>query len=172
MKWKKMNNRQSLYLLWATILNQSQSAETVLKNTFELLKRLNLLSNFVKEYENLNYENIEKGIATKLCLHRFPRNMSINIWDSICTINEKYNGNPKEVFVESNGNGDIKSRLMEFRGIGEHKADTAIIILKIFEGNKGLNSVFDAKCTELFKTIGQEMQFLDKLGDVELDYDR
>ena len=108
MKWKKMNNRQSLYLLWATILNQSQSAETVLKNTFELLKRLNLLSNFVKEYENLNYENIEKGIATKPCLHRFPRNMSINIWDSICTINEKYNGNPKEVFVESNGNGDIK----------------------------------------------------------------
>lgn len=172
MKGKKMNNRQSLYLLWATILNQSQSAETVLKNTFELLKRLNLLSNFVKEYENLNYENIEKGIATKPCLHRFPRNMSINIWDSICTINEKYNGNPKEVFVESNGNGDIKSRLMEFRGIGEHKADTAIIILKIFEGNKGLNSVFDAKCTELFKTIGQEMQFLDKLGDVELDYDR
>lgn len=172
MKWKKMNNRQSLYLLWATILNQSQSAETVLKNTFELLKRLNLLSNFVKEYENLNYENIEKGIATKPCLHRFPRNMSINIWDSICTINEKYNGNPKEVFVESNGNGDIKSRLMEFRGIGEHKADTAIIIFKIFEGNKGLNSVFDAKCTELFKTIGQEMQFLDKLGDVELDYDR
>ena len=172
MKWKKMNNRQSLYLLWETILNQSQSAETVLKNTFELLKRLNLLSNFVKEYENLNYENIEKGIATKPCLHRFPRNMSINIWDSICTINEKYNGNPKEVFVESNGNGDIKSRLMEFRGIGEHKADTAIIILKIFEGNKGLNSVFDAKCTELFKTIGQEMQFLDKLGDVELDYDR
>lgn len=167
-----MNNRQSLYLLWATILNQSQSAETVLKNTFELLKRLNLLSNFVKEYENLNYENIEKGIATKPCLHRFPRNMSINIWDSICTINEKYNGNPKEVFVESNGNGDIKSRLMEFRGIGEHKADTAIIILKIFEGNKWLNSVFDAKCTELFKTIGQEMQFLDKLGDVELDYDR
>ncbi len=27
MKGKKMNNRQSLYLLWATILNQSQSAE-------------------------------------------------------------------------------------------------------------------------------------------------
>lgn len=167
-----MNNRQALYLLWATILNQSQSAETVLKNTFELFKRLNLLSNFDKEYKKLNYENIEKGIATKPCLHRFPRNMSINIWDSTCMINEKYKGNPKEVFDKSNSDGDLKSRLMEFRGIGEHKADTAIIILKIFEGNKGLNSVFDAKCTELYKTIGQEMQFLDKLGDVELDYDR
>lgn len=77
MKGKRMNNRQSLYLLWATILNQSQSAETVLKNTFELFKRLNLLSNFDKEYKNLNYENIEKGISTKPCLHRFPRNMSI-----------------------------------------------------------------------------------------------
>ena len=167
-----MNNRQSLYLLWATILNQSQSAEIVLKNTFELFKRLNLLSNFDKEYKNINYENIEKGMTTKPCLHRFPRNMSVNIWDSVCMINEKYKGNPKEVFAKSKGDVDIKTRLMEFRGIGEHKADTAIIILKIFEGNKGLNSVFDAKCTELYKTIGQEIQILDKLGDVELDYDR
>ena len=111
-------------------------------------------------------------MATKPCLHRFPRNMSVNIWDSVCMINEKYKDNPKEVFAKSKGNVDIKTRLMEFRGIGEHKADTAIIILKIFEGNKGLNSVFDAKCTELYKTIGQEIQILDKLGDVELDYDR
>lgn len=129
-----MNNRQSLYLLWATILNQSQSAETVLKNTFELFKRLKLLSNFDKEYKNLNYEIIEKGITTKPCLHRFPRNMSMNIWDSICMINQKYKGNSKEVFAKSNVNGNIKGRLMEFQGIGEHKADTAIIILKIFEG--------------------------------------
>ena len=53
-----MNNRQSLYLLWATILNQSQSAEKVLKNTFELFNRLNLLSNFDKEYKNINYEKL------------------------------------------------------------------------------------------------------------------
>ena len=56
-----MNNRQSLYLLWATILNQSQSAETVLENTFELFRRLNLFSNFDKEYKNLDYEKIEKN---------------------------------------------------------------------------------------------------------------
>lgn len=55
-----MNNNQSLYLLWATILNQSQSAETVLENTFELFKRLNLLSDFDKEYKTLDYEKIEK----------------------------------------------------------------------------------------------------------------
>lgn len=86
-----MNNKQSLYLLWATILNQSQSAETVLENTFELFRRLNLFSNFDKEYKNLDYEKIEKNVATKPCLHRFPKNMSINIWYSVCTINEKYN---------------------------------------------------------------------------------
>lgn len=67
-----MNNRQSLYLLWATILNQSQSAEKVLKNTFELFKRLNLISNFDKEYKNINYENIEKGMTTKPCSH-YPK---------------------------------------------------------------------------------------------------
>ena len=58
-----MNNNQSLYLLWATILNQSQSAETVLENTFELFKRLNLLSDFDKEYKTLDYEKIEKNMA-------------------------------------------------------------------------------------------------------------
>lgn len=167
-----MNNRQSLYLLWATILNQSQSAEKVLKNTFELFKRLNLFSDFEKGYKNLNYENIERSITIKPCLHRFPMNMSINIWDSVCTINKKYKGNPKEVFEVFDGSDEVKNRLMEFRGIGEHKADTAIIILKIYNKSKGLNSVFDAKCTELYKTILQEIQILDMLGDVELDYDR
>ncbi len=167
-----MNNRQSLYLLWATILNQSQSAETVLENTFELFRRLNLFSNFDKEYKNLDYEKIEKNIATKPCLHRFPKNMSINIWYSVCTINEKYKGSPKEIFRNINEVNILKNRLMEFRGIGEHKADTAIIIFKTYTGNNDLNDVFNAKCRELYKTIGQEIQILDELGDVELDYDR
>ena len=78
-----MNNRQSLYLLWATILNQSQSAEKVLKNTFELLKRLNLLSNFDKEYKNINYENIEK-----LCEYEEIRER-LSIRTTISAINYK-----------------------------------------------------------------------------------
>ena len=69
----------------------------------------------------------------------------------------------------SNEIDDVKDRLMEFRGIGEHKADTAIIVLGIYTGNNGLNNVFDAKCMELYKTIGQEIQILDRLGDVEFD---
>ena len=164
-----MNNNQSLYLLWATILNQSQSAETVLENTFELFKRLNLLSDFDKEYKTLDYEKIEKNMATKPCLHRFPRNMSMNIWDSVCMINEKYESSPKKLFTNFNEIDDVKDRLMEFRGIGEHKADTAIIVLGIYTGNNGLNNVFDAKCMELYKTTGQEIQILDRLGDVEFD---
>lgn len=69
-----MNNRQSLYLLWATILNQSQSAEIVLKNTFELFKRLNLLSNFDKEYNNCRGG----------CRYRCFKNGDINGIDPFC----------------------------------------------------------------------------------------
>ncbi len=162
-----MNNKQSLYLLWATILNQSQNAEIVLKNTIKLFERLNLLSDFDKEYKRLSYEKIKRKIAEKPCLHRFPTNMSINIWDSICTINEEYGGNPREIFKGSNKINDIKERLMQFRGIGEHKADTAIIILKIYTENKELNNLFNIKCTELYRTIGQEIQILDELGDIK-----
>lgn len=167
-----MNNKQSLYLLWATILNQSQSAEVVLKNTFELLKRLNLILNFNEEFQSLDYKKVEGSISTKPCLHRFPRNMSMNIWDSICLINEKYGGMPERVFTNFSNISDVKERLMKFRGIGEHKADTAIIILQIYIGDSNFNNIFNAKCTELYKTVGQEIQILDKLGDVELNYDR
>ena len=40
-----MNRIQSLYLLWATILNQSQNAEQILKNTLELFNILDLIEN-------------------------------------------------------------------------------------------------------------------------------
>lgn len=83
MENNKMNDLQSLYLLWATILNQSQSAEQVLLNTIELFNRLGIKKNFTDGFESLNYEKIEKAMMMKPCLHRFPKNMSINLASSI-----------------------------------------------------------------------------------------
>ena len=90
----KMNDLQSLYLLWATILNQSQSAEQVLLNTIELFDRLGLKKNFNEDFKSLNYEKIKKAMMMKPCLHRFPKNISINLASSIYLINELYDGCP------------------------------------------------------------------------------
>ena len=60
-----MNDLQSLYLLWATILNQSQSAEQVLLNTIELFNRLGLKKNFNEGLKSLSYEKNIKKIKEK-----------------------------------------------------------------------------------------------------------
>lgn len=43
-----LNNKQALYLIWATILNQSQSANSTLDKTLEMFQRLSLNENFLE----------------------------------------------------------------------------------------------------------------------------
>ena len=59
----------------------------------------------------------------------------------------------------------------QFRGIGEHKAETAMTILETYKKINTNRNVFNAKCSGLYRTIGQEMEILDELGKEE-DYDR
>lgn len=166
-----MNNMQSLYLLWATILNQSQSAEQVLLNTVELFNRLGLKEEFEEEYKKLDYKKIEEAMMKKPCLHRFPKNMSINLASSIYLIDEYYDGKPSKLFEEYENTQEFKKKLMQFRGIGEHKAEIAITIFETYKKINKRSYLFNSKCRELYKTIGQEMKILDELGDEE-DYDR
>ena len=160
-----MNDRQSLYLLWATILNQSQSAEQVLLNTLELFNRLGIREELCENYKGLDYTKIEKAMTRKPCLHRFPKNMSINLISSIYLIDNYYGGNPSKVFEKTEDTQEIKKKLMEFRGIGEHKAETALIILETYKNINKRSKPFSSKCRELYRTIGQEMKILDELGD-------
>lgn len=171
MENNKLNDLQSLYLLWATILNQSQSAEQVLLNTIELFNRLGLKESFNEGFKNLSYEKIEKAMMMKPCLHRFPKNMSINLASSIYLINEFYDGCPSNLFDGYENETEFKRKLMQFRGIGEHKAETAMTILETYKKINTNRNVFNAKCSGLYRTIGQEMEILDELGKEE-DYDR
>jgi len=165
-----MNNIQSLYLLWATILNQSQDAEQVLQNTLELFDRLGLIKQFDKSYKTLDYKRIEEAMLKRPCLHRFPKNMTINLTSSLDVIEKYYDGIPSKVFKNYKDTQLIKEKLMQFRGIGQHKADTAMIILQTYKNNT-VDAIVNSKCGGLYKTIWKEMEILDKLGD-EVDYDR
>lgn len=166
-----MNNIQSLYLLWATILNQSQNAEQVLNNTLELFNRLNLMESFEEKYKTLEYNRIEEAMTRKPCLHRFPKGMAINLASSIYIINQNYEGSPAKVFEDYEDTIEFRKKLLDFRGIGEHKADTAITIIQTYQRTNDVGNIFASKCGSLYRTIGQEMQILDELGD-KIDYDR
>lgn len=166
-----MNDMQSLYLLWATILNQSQKAEQVLLNTVELFNRLGLKENFYEKYQELDYHKLEKAMIEKPCLHRFPKNMAINLASSIYILEKDYEGKPSKLFENYENTQEFKKRLMQFRGIGEHKADTAITIFQTYKKININRNLFRSKCVELYKTIGKEMNILDEFGD-ENNYDR
>lgn len=166
-----MNNSQSLYLLWATILNQSQSAEKVLLNTVELFNRLGLDEEFNEKYKKLDYKKIEEAMTQKPCLHRFPKNMSINLASSIYMIDKYYDGTPSKLFEKYDGPQEFKEKLMQFRGIGEHKAETAITIFQVYKKINNNRNLFRNKCGGLYKTIEQEMKILDEFGE-DKGYDR
>lgn len=161
-----MNNRQALYLLWATILNQSQKAMQVLLNTRELMNRLNLIENFETSYNLLTYEKIESAMLVKPVLHRFPKNMSIYLYSSVVNVLENYI-DVKDIF--KGNNETIERRLCSFPGIGKHKAETAIVIMNTCFGNnnKSNYSLFNAKCTTLQETIGVEFEILNELGEYD-----
>ena len=160
-----LNNKQALYLIWATILNQSQSASITLDKTLELFHRLNLEDNFSDSFAKISYEKILESVPKKPAIHRFPRNMSENLCLSVQLINEKYESSPCRVFENLNSFSELKERLMEFRGIGEHKANIAT---DIFE-NYVKKDVFVMKdknnCVSLFFTLGKEISILNSLKE-------
>lgn len=161
-----MNNRQALYLLWATILNQSQKAIQVLLNTKELMNRLDLINNFETSYNLLTYEKIETAISLKPILHRFPKNMSIYLYSSIVNVAENYR-NVKDVF--EGDDETIEKKLCSFSGIGKHKSEIAIIIINTYfrNNNKRNENIFDVKCITLQETIGVEFEILNELGEYD-----
>lgn len=160
-----LNNKQALYLIWATILNQSQSASATLEKTLELFQRLNLNENFLDSFAKISYEEILDSVSRKPAIHRFPRNMSKNLYLSVQFINQKYEGSPCMVFENLNTFCELKERLIEFRGIGKHKADIAA---DIFE-NYIRKDVFVMKdrnnCVSLFFTLDKEISILNSLKE-------
>lgn len=90
---EKLSEQQMLYLLWVTIMNQSQKSSEVIKNVKLLIERIGN-----KEYNNLTYNEIACIINSTPKLHRFPNMMSKYIYDSILTINNVFLGNIKNVF--------------------------------------------------------------------------
>lgn len=60
---------------------------------------------------------------------------------------------------------------MQFRGIGEHKAETAITIFQVYKKINNNRNLFRNKCGGLYKTIEQEIEILDEFGK-DKGYDR
>lgn len=128
-----LSRKQMYYLLWVTIMNQSQSALSVIDNTEELLNRLG----DDKYYDKLEYEQINLCFNTFPKLHRFPNKMAQNIYNSILTINSTFDNDISKVFKGSEK--QVIGNLLQFGGISYHKANLCIHIIKCIE-NRNISS--------------------------------
>ena len=155
-----LNNKQALYLIWATILNQSQSASLTLDKTLELFKRLDLNIVTPQALLKITYEKILDSVSKKPAIHRFPKNMSKNLYLSIDHIMGKYENEPALVFENLVDFSELKERLIEFRGIGEHKADVAINIFENFIQKDNFIIKKPNNCESLIVTLDKEIHIL------------
>lgn len=160
-----LNDKQALYFLWATILNQSQSADATLDKTLELFKRLDLEQVLPETLSKLSFEKVLDSVSKKPSIHRFPKNMSKNLYLSIQDIVQKYEKKPSLIFKNFEDFLKLKQRLMEFRGIGQHKADVAVDIFENFLKKDNFIIKKATNCESLLLTFDKEIQILNSLKE-------
>ena len=154
----KLNSKQALYLLWTTILNQSQSANATLEKTLALFERLDLNKVTPEILQKITYEKILDSVSKKPAIHRFK-----NLYLSILQIIDEYEGNPCLIFENFSGFSELKKRLMEFKGIGEHKANIAASIFENFVQKDKFIMKKPSNCESLLLTLDKELQILNGL---------
>lgn len=137
---KKLSVKQMYYILWVTIMNQSQNALTVMHNAEELLNRLEK-NQF---YGEMGYEQINHCFNTLPKLHRFPNKMARNIYNSIITIKCVFDGDVSKVF--SGDEKNIIMNLLKFDGISYHKANLCTYILKCIQNRELCSGEIRKKC--------------------------
>lgn len=160
-----LNDKQALYFLWATILNQSQSADATLDKTLNLFERLNLNRVTPKALLKITYEKMLDAISKKPAIHRFPQNMSKNLFSSIQRIIKSFEKKPSLVFESLNSSEDLKKRLLEFRGIGQHKAEVAVDIFENFLKKDNFTIKTANNCESLLLTFHKEIEILNSLKE-------
>lgn len=120
-----MNCEQALALLWISIMNQSQTCKSVIKNVPLLFERLH----FDGKFKIFTYEEIYYAMTIPTILHRFPKKMSTYLTESLITIYNRFDGKPDSLFAERQ---KIISNLMCFKGIGRHKAKISLYLYDCF----------------------------------------
>lgn len=156
----KINSIQSVALLWFTIMNQSQKSKNIIKNVPLLFGRLGIDQKFM----NFTYEEIYNAMINPTSLHRFPKKMSIYLFESLITICDKFDGNPSNIFVEREA---VIKNLLSFKGIGEHKANIAFYIYESIMAHKILFP-YQLQCNINQEDICEELTYIDSLKNVFL----
>lgn len=154
-----MTDLQAIILIWLTLFNQGQRAEKTLKDVIEFSKQF---GNDYQRFIKMDYYQIEKAIYFPRKLHRFPKKMAMYIFDSLSTINERFDGKASKVFWNV---GKVQENLLLFKGIGEHKARVGTYFSEcFFDMDNVVSQIVTIPCNLDIEIVYDELLYLKSLG--------
>jgi hypothetical protein len=166
MEQAEMTNKQALFIIWNAILNQSQDAQKTINSTLTLMERLGLVNDFTTSFEKLNYDSLFSAMTDKPMIHRFYNKMTRDLYFSVGHIMNRFEGFPYNVFSVQDKQ-KITNNLLEFKGIGAHKAEIAYMIFDLYKSNnsnmENIEQNFNS-CPALYKTLDSEFEILNILA--------
>ncbi|MDR2045201.1 MAG: hypothetical protein LBQ15_12765 [Clostridium sp.] len=151
------NERQTIFLIWCTILNQRDKGDRIIKNTYELMRRLNIQDTLDAFYD-ISMENVEDAFSLKPVTHCFPNVMTSHIWSSIMILRTI---EIKDIFANIKNYHELDQRLIIFRGIGKHKIRVLCEILNFL--GMDIEPVGTFSCTALYDAFPLYIHYLEKL---------
>ena len=155
-----LGKEASIHLIFSMIFNQSCKSEIAFKAPQELLNRFAMLSYDLLEIETMGYDALYNAISEKPCLHRFPSVMAKYIYNSILTINGKYNSDPRNIW-KNKSDTEILKELTKLNGIGRHKAVQCLIYLNVLgelgEVSQKYIDYMLEKCAGFFSNIDNDL---------------
>jgi uncharacterized HhH-GPD family protein len=109
------------------IFDQSIKSSMAWEGPFLLKKRLGHLD--AHRIATMDYEELKGIIATKKALHRYPGSIAKHIISTCETLTENFSGEAVNLWKEQHHFKDVKKNFLSLKGIGEKKANLAILML-------------------------------------------
>lgn len=161
-----LSKEAAIYLVLSMIFNQSCKVERAFQAPNELLKRLEMQSFDLNEFESKGEKAICDVISLTPCLHRFPANMAKYIYNSACIINKTYKSDPRNIW-RGKSEQEMMKNLVSLSGIGDHKAIQCMIYLyelgEISFIPEWCIKYMNTHCSNFFSGLERDIQYITQL---------
>lgn len=148
------NNPEAFFI--ACLMDRGIKAEAAWIIPLTLRKLIGSIK--MNELDKLSYEELEK-IFVDNSLHRYKTIMADVLFKAVKLVMNKYDGNPANIWEDTNDSNIVVKRLKEFKGVGEKISTMTVNILyrdfKIpFVDLKGIDISPDSQVLKVFKRLG------------------
>lgn len=138
-KIDELVDRDDFAFLIGVISDYGVSAFRAWSLPFELKRRLGTLS--PKKVRILSEHQLEQALRKPSNLHRFPKQIARFILDASERVTSQYGGTTSNIWRTTKSAREIKSRFLQFKGIGPKKSEMATKIL-VRDKNLKLNDLW------------------------------